>query len=471
MNELDAASLVRAGRQVREPFQLSLNLTSGAATMSVRKVHRLLPGKRIVALAEDASGPLLIKVFVGRFAGRYARRERQGAEAIADAGVPTPGFRWQASLQSGGGYVLAFDYLEHARNLIDEWEEADSREARIALIAGVMPVLARLHEAGVVQNDIHPENFLMNQGEIFTIDGGDVTRHSTGPLSELASLENLALFFAQFRTAYDDLLPEALARYEASRDWPADVDRLGRLVEAVIAKREKRKNDYIDKAFRECTRFSCRRSFMRFEVCERSFDSPAMRDFLKDLDGAIARGHLLKDGHSATVARVDSPCGPLVVKRYNIKNGWHRLRRMFRRSRAWVSWANSHRLDFLGIKTVKPVALVEERFGPLRSRAFFVTEYVHAPDASTLEEPMEDQVRAIVDLLKSLSMAGVSHGDLKATNLLLSDEGAVILDLDSMTEHADADKRRTAQKRDLERFLKNWEFNPSLEQRFTDLLE
>ena len=50
---------------------------------------------------------------------------------------------------------------------------------------------------------------------------------------------------------------------------------------------------------------------------------------------------------------------------------------------ASVSWANTLRLEFLGINTLKPVALIEERFGPLRGRAYFNSRYLGGDDAGT----------------------------------------------------------------------------------------
>ena len=70
-----------------------------------------------------------------------------------------------------------------------------------------------------------------------------------------------------------------------------------------------------------------------------------------------------------------------------------------------------------------------------------------------------------------MKAAGVSHGDLKASNFLLTEQGAAIIDLDSMEEHSKIRIRRKAQRQDIERFLRNWSSVPSLEKRFADLLE
>ena len=107
---------------------------------------------------------------------------------------------------------------------------------------------------------------------------------------------------------------------------------------------------------------------------------------------------------------------------------------------------------------------------PLRGTAYFVTEYVDAPDATNLPEmeDSENKMSSIVSLLKSLSEAGFTHGDLKASNFLMSPEGPVIIDLDSMKEHKGERSLQLALRKDIDRFMKNWE--APLDQKFADLL-
>lgn len=464
--------LIKAGREVREPFVLSVQVDNGRQlNITILEILRLLPGRRIVALAEDSDRKLLIKLFIGRFANRYKKREARGVEAIEQAGVKTPALLWQGRLSSGGGYVLAFDFLDECSSLVEKWRTLTGSKERRSLLADIMPVLARLHDHGVVQNDIHPGNFLIKAGTIYTIDGGDVSGRMASPLNEAASIENLALFFAQFLARFDDLVPEALAIYSSERGWPTSSGRCDVLKKAIRKSREIRKSGYIEKAFRECTRFSCLHTLTRFVVCERKHDSTVMRTLLGNLDQAIEKGRILKDGNTATVALIDGPQGPLVVKRYNIKSVIHRLQRMFRKSRAWMSWANTSRLEFLGIDTLKPVALVENRLGPLRGKAYFVTEYVEGPDATSLagRENPERDMSSIVDILNGLFQAGVTHGDLKASNFLLASSGTVIIDLDSMKEHSDKQHLEIAVKKDLDRFMKNWD--APMNRKFAELID
>ena len=471
MNELDVTELIKAGRNLLAPFDLKMQLENeDSADLRIREILRLLPGRRIVAKAELKDRRYLVKIFIGPRARRYAKREARGVLAIEDAGVSTPFFEWRARLQGGVGEVLAFEYIEDATSLADDWREADW-QMRAELMQRVIPILARLHESGVLQDDIHPENFLVKKDRMLTIDGGQVVQLRN--LGHRRSLNNLAMFFAQFQNQIDNSLPQLLTLYENARGWTANSERLDKLRSYIGKHNARRKKAYIDKAFRDCTRFSCRRSLRQFVVCEREYDTPGMQKIIKNPGEAISRGRFLKMGGSATVAVVSSDVGSIVIKRYNNKGMLHRLTRMFRRSRASVSWANTLRLEFLGINTLKPVALIEERFGPLRGRAYFISRYLGGDDASALMErpQLDTEVASIVRIINDLKAAGVSHGDLKSTNFLLTDEGAAIIDLDSMRDHATSQCHRKAQIRDQERFLRNWRTDPALEKKFADLLK
>ena len=80
------------------------------------------------------------------------------------------------------------------------------------------------------------------------------------------------------------------------------------------------------------------------------------------------------------------------------------------------------------------------------------------------------QLQSLVDILEKLSVVRVSHGDLKATNFVMSEQGAVLIDLDAMKEHRSQQGFKQAFNRDLQRFLKNWSEYPLLNARFSELL-
>jgi hypothetical protein len=149
-----------------------------------------------------------------------------------------------------------------------------------------------------------------------------------------------------------------------------------------------------------------------------------------------------------------------VVKRYNIKSFSHRLRRIFKPvSRARRAWCNGHRLHFMRIATARPLALLEQRFGPLRGVAYLLLEdlgdldLVDDVQKSGLSDARCDQVAELFSLLRTIE---VSHGDTKASNFIINGEVVHLIDLDGMQSGL----RRSES--DRERFLANWA-NPERE--------
>lgn len=437
------------------------------------RLLRILPSKRIVGVALVDGQEILVKVYLGKSAARYARRERKGVNLIVQASVRTPGLLWRANLADGNGELLAFEYLADAVSLFDRWREACRDDEKVEVLTRAMVIIGKLHNEGVVQNDIHLANFLLSGGKLYTIDGGDIVKRSRPPLAEAPSLRNLGMFFAQFYPRYDELVEIVLPAYESVRGWRMDASRLGKIAQQISRSRESRKQTCLSKAFRDCTRFVCNKSLSRFEVCERDAYNDEMKALMDDPDAAMASGKLLKDGNSSTVALVRLSDRSVVIKRYNFKSAWHRVRRLFRRSRAWTSWANACRMEFLGIPCVKPVAMIENRIGPVRGVAYFVTEYVEGQDALKCLKSLRQfngELEALSSILHDLSDSRISHGDLKATNFVMSSDGPVILDLDAMREHRNQEQFERAFKRDLKRFMQNWQDRPELTDRFEGLL-
>jgi len=244
-------------------------------------------------------------------------------------------------------------------------------------------------------------------------------------------------------------------------------------VPMINRQRAKRRQKYLKKIYRECSSYVCRISWKRYLVYRRELQKQDILPLLEDPDTFMANGRMLKDGNTCTLSLVNVGGLGLVVKRYNIKNAWHALKRCFRPSRAWKSWKNAHRLALLGIATPRPMALVENRWGPLRSKAYFITEYIEAITLKDLldqgdveENNLIDLIEQFVGMLQLFADASLSHGDFKATNFLVDEGQILITDLDAMGEHRLKWLFRLAFRKDCKRFMKNWIKLPEVERAF-----
>jgi len=489
---VDSAALAALGTAPGVPFRVEL-LTPAAmddaaaqrigaggqarGRVECLRVLRHLPGRRVVAEARWEGRRVLCKLFVDADARRRADREVAGSRWLATAGVPTPRLLGHWTLQ-GGGRALLFDWLERAEPLADHDTEA------LALAAAQ---LARLHAAGLRHLDPHPDNLLVVRAApgapvVYFVDpdgvrrGPRVLRGATG-LARRASLANLALLCAQRRPDRDGELTGVFEAYRAARGWAGgiDADALGSAVTRARARRMRR---YLRKTTRSCTEYAVRRAPGERCIWVRERVGPALGALLEHADRAVAAGALLKDGRSATVVRVRVDGQSWVIKRYNVKNVWQRLRRSLRPvPRYRNAWRNGQRLHLLGIPTARPIALVERRWGLLRDAAYLVMEDLGDVDllgAAQRGELGPGIVGGVAALFATLRALGIAHGDTKATNFLLvadaapgagPDSGAVearvaLIDLDAMRE-----SRRGAA-RDIERFLANWQRWPELGERF-----
>ncbi len=463
---VDCRYLRSAGRDVAVPFRLNITCDGRSNELVCSMVLRVLPEKRLVCFGEWNGEQVVAKLFLDRHgAKRRCSREKKGVNALRDADVQTPPLLFTGVLQPDGTPILLFRRILDAKNVMDAWEETKDDDRRRELLARLVTVIAHQHEAGIKQDDLHLRNFLLTGRDIYTIDGATIDAGQIGKLlPEAKSLRNLGQVFAQLYPRFDFLVPGAFQVYAEKRGWPIRHDLKARLIKEVRNRRNCRRSDYLKKVYRECSAFVCQRTWGSFMVCNRDFHNEAMTGFLADPDSMIDERSLLKDGNTSTVALVEVGGHRMAVKRYNIKNTRHAFKRCLRPSRAWVSWRNAHRLSLLGIRTPMPIALLEKRWGPFRSKAYFIAEYVEGVDAYHLLHSdeaegidKENVAKLFGELLRSLAGAHISHGDFKATNFLVADKELFLVDLDAMREHRFRWRFRLAFGRDCERLMKNWQ--------------
>jgi tRNA A-37 threonylcarbamoyl transferase component Bud32 len=464
LGPITAATLREAARGVEAPFALALE---GGGEILVERLLRVLPGKRVVGEGLWQGERVLVKAFVAAGSARHWAKEKAGIEALIAAGVPTPELELAARL-AGGGHVLLTRYLKGAETLAECWSRLPDPAAESAaspaleILRPAFATLGALHARGLVHDDLHLGNFLRAAGRVFVIDG-DAVRVLAPEGVLAAKTANLALLCAQLPRAADAWREKLLDAYRSGGEVAA-ID-ASALSEEVARARAWRLADYLGKTLRDCTLFAARRNALRFEVVRRG-DVDRLRALVADPDRFIASARLLKDGNTSTVARVDRDGTPLVVKRYNLKGLGHFLSRFWRPTRAWHSWREGHRLEFCGVATPKPLALIEERVGPFRRRGFLINAYCPGENLLDLlasdREPDAAIGKAIVDLFTTLHELRISHGDMKATNLLWHEGRIVVIDLDAVVQHRSAKSHAGAWRRDRARFLRNWPENSVL---------
>jgi hypothetical protein len=223
--------------------------------------------------------------------------------------------------------------------------------------------------------------------------------------------------------------------------------------------------------------FVWRTSFTRRMCLDPQLPEHLAEELWTNPDRLVAEGELLKHGGRTTVVRVEvrdrlGKRTPWLLKRYNLRGPLHTLVHFCLRSRARTSWLNGHRLQSLGITTPLPQAYLEHRIGPLLTRSFLVTEFIHGTNweealyhETDLPELTDDVLAELEKLWARLGEGRVSIGDARLANFLLTSDGRVwMIDLDSMRRHRVGLTYSLARRRDRARFLRDWQGAPHLEE-------
>jgi tRNA A-37 threonylcarbamoyl transferase component Bud32 len=435
------------------------------------EIVRIVSNKRLVCRGVWQNNPVYAKIFIGKSAQYYALRDRAGIEALQMAKIKTPELL-RASEVNGGAYILIFSAAEHAENAEKIWHNLEEKP-RFDLAKKLVQTVALHHQAGLLQTDLYLKNFLVQQNPgqddlIYTLDGDGI--RSISPLfQKRQKLGNLATLFSKMDVLDDGWIAELYAQYCSlvgtvySPIGEAEIRVLTQEIRHQAAK------DYADKkVFRSCTDVKVTQSFKRFQAVASDFDVENQALVSLDIFLADAKNNI-KNGNTCTIAKAVLANQSVIIKRYNIKNFWHGLNRAYQSSRAAKSWANAHRLIVSNIATAKPLALVEECWGWFRRRAYYLSEYIDAPDAvqffaqSTSLEDKQIVARNLATLFYKLYLLKFSHGDCKATNIKIVNLSPILIDLDSMQAHfgnifSDWWFERKHVK-DLKRLMKNWEDN------------
>jgi tRNA A-37 threonylcarbamoyl transferase component Bud32 len=263
------------------------------------------------------------------------------------------------------------------------------------------------------------------------------------------------------------MIDEAFSEYLALRGWHKNAAAMSSLYREAQATREYRKKKFLKKIFRHSGPFICQKNWQQLSIYDRSYDSENFRAFLNSLDELLDSKAcaIIKRGNTATVGVIKMDDGhALVIKRYNIKGFWHAIRRALRHTRAAVSWENAHLLNFYEINTLAPVALIEKRFGPLRRTSYFISSYLEGIDCGSyfggnaaLTSEQKEMAGRISALISNLAEVNISHGDMKASNIIISSKQPMLLDLDALRQHRLKIIHKRAFARDMQRFLRNWE--------------
>lgn len=451
----------------------SLLLVDGSA-LKLKHLVREVPGKRLVYQASWQGQPVFAKVFLGKLALKYAQRDLSGIQKLLDARSMTPQILSYQATADGANQVLILEEIVGAKNMeqvLQAWPACSKQRQQLA--SQLVKEVAKHHHAGLHQTDIYFKNFLLLEDQIFTLDGDGIKmlpKHNEGQ----TTLRNLAALLSKLDVLeIEKWLPQLLADYGHARGWQT-LPPLALLQHLIAVHRRQATNAYANKkVFRTCTDVQVSKQSNQYLAVASAYTNIDLGN-VSLLDNCLQIPDF-KSGNTCTVGLLTTKdAQKIVIKRYNVKSVWHGVMRSFRKTRAAISWANAHRLKLLGLATIQPVSLLEERFffGRLRRRSYFLSEYLDGLDADDFFAAERDKVKRaevvkhIVELFYRLYLLNISHGDMKASNIKIVDNQPVLIDLDSMKQHSFGLIAKHSHARDLRRFMRNWQADEALTNAF-----
>ena len=195
---------------------------------------------------------------------------------------------------------------------------------------------------------------------------------------------------------------------------------------------------------------------------QKNLDLNQFTPFLNDESMLISEGEVIKNEKGHLIVKIKILNRYFFVKKYRIKNIFHGISRLIKKTRALNSWLMIYWLNAVGIRTAKPILLYEEN-GVLGARSsFLITEEI---EGKRLDEAIDQNtnldlvVARIENFFKRMNWIKVSHGDAKTSNFFINQKGLVTFDLDSSKRRKLNFFHNKAISKDKNRILKSLEKN------------
>ena len=292
----------------------------------------------------------------------------------------------------------------------------------------------KIHLAGLLHKDLHAGNFIWDGQTAFLID-----LHSAkilGGLSLNQRLWNLSLLFHSLRSAWAEreqfLFMDTY--FGGELHYLAKKEELLQRIHFQMGRLQRRQwRSRTKRCLKESTEFSIERV--------NGFRCYHRREFGSDRVKRIVEEHLrlLKESPSnmtkhapeVSVSIMKDEGGSVCVKHFRNLSLWRTLKDHFRRPRGLKSWVGSHGLRVRGIPSLTAFALVEKRRWWGIRESFFLMETSETGremDGYILERLGDLQkkrlfTKAFAQWLSHVHQKGIFHRDMKACNILISENG------------------------------------------------
>jgi len=441
-----------------------LHKDSSPQTIKCTALLRVLGKKRKVLDATWNGTPVVVKVLAASLkASFHAKKNWRGLQELSKRDIDAPKPLLFAR-DTESGWVIVTQKIQNAQNLRDIWENTTEKKEKIELLTLLTRHLARHHQKGILQKDIHLGNYILKEDKLFALDP-DKMKFLQSPVNKPKAIDQLAHLNSILPNEYNHEIEKIFDEYARLRNWSLTKQDLTVLRKSLSTYRKIGTKNFLRKSLRTSRRFQKIRQKNRTGItgiAEKNFyEKTDYLKFVKNIDDLMKNGQIIKRGNTCFVSLVETGGLRIVIKRYNHKGLFHSIRHTIKKSRARRNWLNSHRLTLLNIPTPKPLAFIEILKAPIIFNSYFITQYVEGQklsdilsDSSTDNKKKNQAIEEFKKIIAKLSKHHITHGDLKHSNIIITDTGPVLTDLDAMKAHKNSFTYRFAHRTDIKRLKK-----------------
>jgi tRNA A-37 threonylcarbamoyl transferase component Bud32 len=163
---------------------------------------------------------------------------------------------------------------------------------------------------------------------------------------------------------------------------------------------------------------------------------------LQELDSMLEKAELDKDTGSTTAGVIELDGRKYFLKRYNNPDLQRKLKNSVRQTRPFKVLKSSQLISAAGVMTPEVYAALNYRRGLLLESSYLICSYLESAKTANhfIEELIEEEkfrnfAGKICQILTKIHNAGIMHGDVKISNILMKYDGESyelgLLDLDA----------------------------------------
>lgn len=343
---------------------------------------RTVKGRRTVFEGAYCNRQVIIKRFEDFFGQFRCLREKKGLEQLNLRGLSVP-----AVLLVGkdcrGRSCLVIEKIENASDGLSAIKQASSCDSVKAVLTRIFCAIARMHAAGVTQDDLHLGNFLVTGSQIYAIDTVRM-KFCSPPLSRKEICRQLAILLAALPRHVMGWETELLQTYfdVLNRRFSMEIAEQIR----ILKNRCRRKGlpSFLKKTLRTNKRFFDLSVSRYHGFFSRDFFSmDASRTFLEQFESLLPFEAITQNG--GDFADIHWGRNGLRIQGYGSRSWLSAALAVVTRSPARREWLRNWRKVYLGIPTSMPAAFVEEYAGLVVKRSWLIT----APAAGSAGEECE----------------------------------------------------------------------------------